>query len=85
MQDFVNNLENIEISNLIHSGINDHTLQKYGLLISRRHYTQRLNKSLESFFEEQPGESDDKVSAQRLTDKLGQILEITRYVKVCVR
>lgn len=79
MQDFVDNIENIDISNQMLSATDDHYLRRFAPLIPQTDYTLRLDKSLGSCFEKLA----ENASTQRLTDLLRQVLEFTRCMKVC--
>ena len=84
MQDFVANIENINISYQMLSAIDDHPLRRYAPIIPRSDYTLWLDKSLESCFKELARRADQEVSSQRLTDTLEQVLRFTQYMKVCM-
>jgi hypothetical protein len=85
MQDFVDNVENIDISNQMLSEINGRSLRRYASLIPDKDYMLWLDKSFKLCFEGLAKEEDQRVSAIRLTDILSQALEYTRYMKVCVQ
>lgn len=84
MQDFVDNVENINISYQMLSAIDDHSLRKYAPIIKRNDYTLWLGISLESCFEELAQKADQEVSTQKLSDTLERLLRFTQHMKVYV-
>ena len=84
MQDFVDNIENIDISYHHLSAIDEFFWRKYASIIPQRDYTLLLEKSLGTCFEELAKRADQEGSTQRLTDMLKKILQFAQYMKVYI-